>query len=459
MNRNLTILSTLALAGALSAQWTQAAPANSPSARSLPQIASNPTTGEVVLFSGAAGFSAPADTWRWTGSNWQQLSPTASPTGRAGGAMVWHELAGVWVMYGSNNTSFFGGPSGNQTWEFNGSTWTQRFPTNSPGGLALMGAAYDGARDRMVVYGGVANSQFPIAEARTWEYNGIDWTEKFPANSPGPLERPAMCFHAGIGKVVLFGGIDPQTGGTDDTWSFDGTNWAVIPVSGPRPVARTAAKMVYDSNRGVCVLHGGMNFNTGTPYTDTWEFNGTAWTQTSSPAITPGRLEFAMAMDNARRQVVAFGGEVGFSPSNQTWLYGATYTDIGAGCAGSNGVPAISSSSVPRIGGTFSVDLNNMNATSSIGLMATGLSSTSWPFGALPANLSAFGLTGCTGYTSADLIQLVGTTGGSGKWTLTLPGSSTLVGVRFFNQAASIDPGVNPASLVVSNACAGMIGG
>jgi hypothetical protein len=82
--------------------------------------------------------------------------------------------------------------------------------------------------------------------------------------------------------------------------------------------------MVFDSSRGVSVLFGGYN---GTFNSDTWEWNGTAWTQ---KAVTGpgGRWSHAMAFDSSRNVTVMFGGTDTMANSSfqQTWEYGPACT-------------------------------------------------------------------------------------------------------------------------------------
>ena len=94
-------------------------------------MAYDPMTGHVLMFGGDTGaFPSPASnqTWSYDGSTWTQLNPLTSPTGKLGIQLVFDSNRGVFVMYGSSNTSAFGGASVNQTWEFDGTTWTQVFP-------------------------------------------------------------------------------------------------------------------------------------------------------------------------------------------------------------------------------------------------------------------------------------------------------------------------------------------
>jgi hypothetical protein len=61
-----------------------------------------------------------------------------------------------------------------------------------------------------------------------------------------------MCFHSGIGKTILFGGVNanpsvpPSAIDNDKTWAYDGTNWVELNVPGVRPLRRERARLAYD---------------------------------------------------------------------------------------------------------------------------------------------------------------------------------------------------------------------
>lgn len=452
-------LAIAAVSGSVFAQWVPVTTTTSPSAR-IDAAATFDPAGRILLFGGAPSVGTPsAETWSYDGSNWTRLLPTASPTGKAAHGLVFDTHRGVAVLYGGANASPFGGASQDQTWEFDGTTWTRVITTVTPGGLGSFGIAYDTVRHRTVVYGGVANSMFPIASDGTWEYDGANWSQVTTASSPGPLERPAMCWHSGNNRVLLFGGIDPQIGGTNVLWSYDGTNWSQVPVVGTSPSDRTGARMVYDPVRSVCVLHGGMNPTSGALLNDTWEWNGVSWTQIATPAPAPLRALPAMAMDPIRRRVVIYGGaSANFSALTGTFEYGASYRLFGTGCAGSNGIPALSTASAPRIGTTFGLQISNLATAASSAFVATGISNSTSPLGALPLSLSGVGMPGCTLYVSADVLTLVPASAGAASWSVAIPANALLINMPFFNQVASIDPAANLAGLTVSAAGAGVVG-
>jgi hypothetical protein len=459
MNR-FSITIALTLAASAAAQWHAKSPATTPPLRVIPGMVYDSARGHTLMFGGAqTGLGNYNDTWTWNGTNWTLLNPATRPSARPGIELACDTLRGVVVLYGGGNASPFGGASIDQTWEWNGTTWTQVFPATTPGGLGGYGFAYDAARSRTVLYGGVPDSFFPIAAGGTWEYDGNDWAQITTASSPGPLEYPSMCYDSANSRVVLFGGIDPQIGGTSTTWVYNGSNWTALSVAGTLPPARSRAKMVYDGSRGVCILHGGADPMTGSPMNDTWEFDGASWTDVTNGTAMSVRYGHGMAFDAVRRQAVLFGGVNGsFAGVTGTFEYGAAFESYGSGCAGSNGVPVLASTSVPRIGATFTTTLGNLRTGAVLAAVATGFSTTSWSLGALPADLSGFGLTGCTLYVSPDAVTFLGVASGIATWNAAIPNAAILVGMPLAQQGLSLDAGVNPAGAVVSNAARGIVG-
>jgi hypothetical protein len=445
LTQRLSVLAASLLgASAASAQWQQQSPTTVPSARRGAAMTYAIHLDRALLF-GGTGNPLPSDeTWAYDGANWTLLSPPVKPSGRMEVEMVYDLVRGVTVLYGGFSASTGGANS--ETWEFDGVTWTQRTPTTNPGGLYRNGISFDGNRGRVVLYGGVG-SGVGIPTNKTWEYDGTDWSQVLTAASPGPLDRPAMCFHAGLGKTVLFGGAFNGTL-SDATWVYDGSNWAQAPIAGSKPAPRHAAKMVYDDVRGVCVLTGGQDITT--IYADTWEFDGTAWTQ--QPTATQPARDHSLAFLLSQRQVVKFGG-LAMAPNtltDQTWHFGARWNALGTGCPGSNGVPVLTMPDAGRLGGSFTLDLANLHTAPLLAVMVLGLTE-------LPGvPLDFLGMTGCLGFTSPDVLVNVATAGGLATYTWN-PVFGT-VGDRILAQALCLDPGANPAWLTASNAVATTLG-
>src|SRR5262249_6052282 len=84
---------------------------------------------------------------------------------------------------------------------------------------------YDTVRQRVVLFGGQSSSG---RLNESWEYDGTSWTERNLATAPDARYQHAMAYDAARQRVVLFGG-DPATSGTlNETWEYDGTSWTRI---------------------------------------------------------------------------------------------------------------------------------------------------------------------------------------------------------------------------------------
>jgi hypothetical protein len=133
---------------------------------------------------------------------------------------------------------------------------------------------------------------------------------------------------------VLFGGETCNCNiYSDETWEWNGTAWTQRVVSGPS--ARYGPASAYDSARAVTVLFGGFD---GAFNGETWEWNGTDWTQRVVAGPSP-RYAPAAAFDPARGVAVLFGGTDGGLYSD-TWEWdGTNWTErfpIGSTCLGDN---------------------------------------------------------------------------------------------------------------------------
>src|SRR5258708_2980545 len=72
------------------------------------------------------------------------------------------------------------------------------------------------------------------------------------------------------------------------------------------PFPRLQHAMAYDSQRARTVLFAGADFSANMG--DTWEWDGSNWTQQSPPSSPVSRSQHAMAYDSQRSRVVLFGG-------------------------------------------------------------------------------------------------------------------------------------------------------
>src|SRR5262249_16298554 len=166
---------------------------------------------------------------------------TSGPPVLFGHAMAYDSSRGVTVLFGGYlGASVLSG----QTWEWDGSTWTQRVVSGPPG-LMYPAMAYDSARGVTVLFGGYTSS--PLFR----RHLGVDWDRLDPAGSERTrgADLP-MANDSARGVTVLFGG-EAENGPyfCGDTWEWNGTSWTLRAIDGPSP--RREHAMVYDAARGV----------------------------------------------------------------------------------------------------------------------------------------------------------------------------------------------------------------
>jgi uncharacterized protein (TIGR03437 family) len=252
--------------------WTQSHPAKSPSARSNSSIAYDSQHGQTVVFGGVGPSNfILGDTWLWDGSNWTQSLQTG-PASRALQAMAYDSLHGQVVMFGGS-TSGSGSPL-NDTWLWDGSTWTLAQPQTSPPPRFGHAMAYDSTHHQVVLFGG-NNGLSDLSD--TWLWDGTNWTRVTPQNSPSARSFHQMVYDSTDDQVVLFGGgtsneVSANNGLANDTWLWDGSNWmqAMPPNS---PPARNRFGMAFDAGHSQAVLFGGRDAN-GDYLGDTWTWSG-----------------------------------------------------------------------------------------------------------------------------------------------------------------------------------------
>ena len=230
------------------AQFT-ISPALGPTTRYGGSMAYDSARSAVVMFGGASsGASDFGGTWRWTGS-WS-LAATIGPTDRRGSAMAFDVRAGEVVLFGGT----VGSAQNAETWLWNGTTWRRAMPTRAPTARAGHAMAYDAPHQRVVLFGGYDTT----LAGDTWTWDGADWTQQTPAHAPTARTGPAMALDGSRGQIVLFGsqggGASPGTG-LNDGWVWDGADWsATTAASGPTSVDSPA--LVYHAGIARLVLYG-----------------------------------------------------------------------------------------------------------------------------------------------------------------------------------------------------------
>jgi hypothetical protein len=177
-----------------------------------------------------------------------------------------------------------------------------------------------------------------------------------------------------------------------------------------------------------------------------------------------------MTFDLARGVFVMFGGRQNNGAiSNETWELHevgprASYRTFGKGCAGTSTYqPSLAPdpilNSAPVVGGAFTLRGDGLPPSQPV-LLALGASDKKWAGLSLPFSLTPLGMPGCNVLVSLDIVQggVRSTSSGRVWWTFPIPNDTRLLGVVFYNVHSRLAPGANAASLLWTNAGAGVIG-
>jgi photosystem II stability/assembly factor-like uncharacterized protein len=243
--------------------------------------------------------------------DWKLVAPTTSPPAIGAHAMAYDSARQRTVLYGG-----LGMPRiYSDTWEYDGKTWTKMKPRTIPAFAFGHSMAYDSVRRRTVMVGRFNGSM------ETFDWDGVNWTQIKTKNAPAARTGQLMVYDSVRQRVVLYGGQANVTH-FKDTWEFDGTNWKSIKTL-TNPGYRARFGMAYDSNRRRTVVFGG-NYQ---PW-DTWEWDGVQWTRIRRTKAPWARVLHAMAYDSARQRVLLFGGNHAVL-ANDLWEWdGNTWTEL-----------------------------------------------------------------------------------------------------------------------------------
>lgn len=261
--------------------------------------------------------------WTWNGTDWTRFG-----TGLVDASGPLPLRANAAMTYDGYNVMLFGGQGENETigtlqdtWTFNGTTWTKEVPATVPFGRtkAELATITLAGNTKAYMFGGSNILNF-LNETWVWNGSAKTWAQLAPATSPSA--RVDHCFSNGPTFIILFGGKGTNAP-TNDTWKFDGTTWTQLTPTTPPPV-RAEAAMCYDTANSQWVLFGGRNdFNL---LGDTWVLNstGTTWTQKVTAVSPSYRVGAQMCYDAQLGAVIMFGGNGNTDAFNDTWKWNGT---------------------------------------------------------------------------------------------------------------------------------------
>ncbi|MBL8756137.1 MAG: hypothetical protein JNK15_22780 [Planctomycetes bacterium] len=467
MLRSLTPFLVLAIAATSPAQWVDKTPANplqTPGPRVSPAMCWDAAHGYILMCGGMPSpftSSSPNETWTWNGTTWtRKMTSTPWPQWN------WdHPSFAAMAFHAPTNQAVLCWGAGIFVW--NGTDWLQH-PNQLPiptipitGNYVNVAMAYDPVSTQLVLFVGTlwqnqSSTNYPLGY--TFTFDGVSWIRRQTGLTPWPAQYPTMAFDPVANRLVL--GTHGTTGAAFFEWT--GTNWQQrLPAGAPAAAGVFATDTA--QNRLV-MFDGDLALQPG----HTWTLaNGTL--QSIATPLEPGRrFGAAMAYDPVRQRTVLFGGSTnwvqGQSYSNSylgdTWEFalpaGASFTPYGTGCLGSHGVPAVAASlgSLPRVGQPFSTVVTGL-PLQGLSFMFLGLSNTAYGPTPLPLSLGFLGAPGCSVLASGDDLGLVTNVLGTGVWQWNVPNAP---GASFYVQAFAFDAAANPLGITTSNGGHGVIG-
>ena len=204
-----------------------------------------------------------------------------------------------------------------------------------------------------------------------------------------------------------------------------GTYGVAIHYNGPYPRYLTLPALTPYSNGDLTVTAGAASLATAGPFTGT---------NLNTPRGWCGTLYYST------ENVAGTAGHGWFGP----------------GCAGTLGVSHQSYVTRPVLGGTLSVNCDNLPFA--IGVMVVGTSNTISGFGPLPVDLGILGMPGCPLRVSLDATDTVVGAGTTATWNLAVPITPSLAGALLYNQIAPLDPAANAFGFTMGDAAGWVIG-
>ncbi|HLQ37992.1 MAG TPA: kelch repeat-containing protein [Planctomycetota bacterium] len=284
-------------------------------------------------------------TWIWNGS-WQ-LRATVLPGGSGG----------LTFDAGRGEVVWFGGAAQNETWTWDGTTWTQRPTAHAPSARLWPNMTYDEVRQRVVLFSG-EGVNFPTLVGETWLFDGVDWAPDLGPQLP-TMWADVFAFDPSRGAVVASVGVG--SAGSTETWEWNGQWTQASATSG----AGVGWLVAFDPNRGRL-----QSYERGGPIR---EWTGSTWVARAN-AIDPELTPRGAATDTDRGRILFLAGQNSpldyWDETKALHVLGPTpsaVVDLGGGCA--SGI-ALEIEGRPAIG--LGIEVTSRLAASSLAIFGLG---------------------------------------------------------------------------------------
>jgi Galactose oxidase, central domain len=272
----------------------------------------DPASGKIIMFGGVDNTGYLNDTWTFDGATWTEVTTQTSPPPRASAQMAYDHVTGKVVLFGGyNGTSYLG-----DTWLWDGATsqWTQAAPVHQP--TPVTGPMlFPDPRGAVDLFGGFDGRFYQLV---MWRWINSDWKRLFPPTVPFARAAAAVGSNPNIDQVVLFGGLGDVN--PNNTWTYNGTNWSLRSPA-TQPLLVYAASAAFDPNINAVIVFGGGSG--GVDQNTTWQWVAPAgnWRHVVTGQSPRAREGAGMAYLPALGHVVVFGGQSSGTLLNDTWKF------------------------------------------------------------------------------------------------------------------------------------------
>ncbi len=244
-----------------------------------------------------------------------------------GGETTYGDLAvnDVWVLLNANG---MGTP-----------TWTKLLTVGPPPSMRMAhSAVYDSASNRMIVFGGETDIIQATTTNDVWvlsNANGLGgipaWTQLLPAGAlPTQRDLHSAVYDSTTNRMIVFGGYANSTF-AKDLWVLSNANglggipaWTPLTPTGG-PSGRYSHSAIYDPvSKRMTVFGGVANFML---QNDLWALSNPtglggapAWAQLTPTGGPTARYSHSAAYHQATNRMIVFGGFASTGRANDTWV-------------------------------------------------------------------------------------------------------------------------------------------
>jgi len=252
------------------------------------------------------------DTWTFDGVTWTQVATNTPPPARAAAQMAYDSVTQKVVLFGGFDGANYLG----DTWLWDGTTSQWRHARTAHHPRRVTGPMlFPDPNGRVDLFGGFDGHFYQLT---MWQWTGSDWTQVFPATVPYARSSAAVATNPTIDQVVLFGGLADVN--PNNTWTYNGTTWSLRSPAN-QPLLVYAASAAFDPNINAVILFGGGSG--GVDQNTTWQWFVAAgnWGQVATTQSPPPREGAGMAYSPGLGRVIVFGGQNSETPLNDTWQF------------------------------------------------------------------------------------------------------------------------------------------